>query len=118
MAPKRARLLSTTLQADRWGWALLGEHDGVEADVDGLFVLDRAGCGQRFDPRAGERAVFVAHEHGAIHEVEERDFRAAQGDAGAAGPDAMERAAGAERQGLGQGPFFSPRHTPADRLRA
>src|SRR5260370_7087708 len=116
MAPKRARPLSTPLQADRRGWALLGEHGGVESDVDGLFILGRAGGGQRFDARAGERAVFVAHEHGAIHEVEERGCRAGEGDGGAGGPDAMERAAGAERQGLGQGAFFAPRQSLVERL--
>ena len=35
-----------------------------------------------------QRPVLVAHAHGAIQEGKERDFRAAQSDAGAAGSDA------------------------------
>src|SRR5271168_5114220 len=76
-------------------------RDSVDAGVEGFFVFGGAGCGQRFDAGVAQRAIFVAHAHVAVQEVQERDFRAPQSDAGAARPYAMNRAAGAEGQRLG-----------------
>ena len=82
------------LQAGGLGRGPGCREDGGHAQVDGFFVFQRAGSGAGFEQGCFEDAVFVAHAHCAIHEMQQGDFGASQGDAGAAGFDAMDVSAG------------------------
>src|SRR5208283_3115234 len=119
---KRSSPLSTALRQTRFSFH--GRRRRLDAmiaglakfpGVNGLFILNRSGNGAGAIGRKGEISVLVARLHRAIHEMQQGDLCAAQGEPRSLGFDGVFDPAAAEGQSLGQDALLAPRQNLFER---